>query len=170
MVRTHGDFEQLAFAVRGRCTGGRFQPGPVFRDGKCEFVARRTHCAGPASFLGCRDFCFVQPCGLRRGSERRRAGSVRTLEVIRLDVIAAHGVVFELIPHENAAKVWMAGKNDAEEIEDFAFLKFCRTPDRRERWKHFDLVCPVDSALCDLRRRGRMLLCDGEQMVNNLEE
>jgi hypothetical protein len=42
-------------------------------------------------------------------------------------------MVLELVPHQDAAQVGMAGEDDAEEVEDLALLEFARAPDRGER-------------------------------------
>ena len=43
--------------------------------------------------------------------------------VVWFDIVLAHGVVFKLVPHEDAAEIGVIGEEDAEEIEDFAFLE-----------------------------------------------
>ena len=55
------------------------------------------------------------------------------LVVVGIDVVAAHGVVDELVPHEDAAEVGMAVEDDAEEIEDLALLELGAAPDGGER-------------------------------------
>src|SRR6266511_4117710 len=65
---------------------------------------------------------------LQHGVVRRRLVFV----VVWIDVIFAHRIILEAVPHQDAAQVGMALQNDAVEIEDFALLKFAATPDRRE--------------------------------------
>jgi len=48
------------------------------------------------------------------------------LEVVGGDVVLAHGVVLELVPHQDAAEVGVAVEHDAEEVEDLAFLEVAR--------------------------------------------
>ena len=55
------------------------------------------------------------------------------LVVVGIDVIAAHGMVGELVPHQDAAQVGVAVEDDAEEVEDLALLELGAAPDRRER-------------------------------------
>ena len=59
-------------------------------------------------------------CAFQHFIVRRRLVFV----IVGLDVILAHGVVLELVPHQNAAQVGMAVEDDAVEIEDLALLKF----------------------------------------------
>ena len=55
------------------------------------------------------------------------------LVVVRFAVVAAHRVVLEAVPHQDAAQVGVAFKDDAEEVVHFAFLEFRAAPDRRQR-------------------------------------
>ena len=53
--------------------------------------------------------------------------------IVRLDVILAHRIIHELVPHQNSPQVGMTFEVDAVEIEDLALLKFGASPDRGER-------------------------------------
>ncbi len=110
MLRAHRDFEQLTFTAAGRRRGRD-------ADGLC----RCAHCA-PMTVRCCRtrsqDFVV-----------RRRLVFV----IVRLDVVPAHGVVLETIPHQDAAQIGMAVEDDAVEVEDFPLLKFGAAPDGSER-------------------------------------
>ncbi len=59
-------------------------------------------------------------------------GGGLVLVVVGVDVVAAHGVVDELVPHEEAAEVGVAVEVDAVEVEDLALLKFGAAPDGGE--------------------------------------
>jgi hypothetical protein len=69
-------------------------------------------------------FGFFEDRAVRRGLP---------LVIVGLDVVAPHGMVFELVPHQNTTEIGMADEGDAEEVEDFAFLKFAGAPNGRER-------------------------------------
>ena len=53
--------------------------------------------------------------------------------IVRLDVILAHGMGRELVPHQDAAQVGMTIEYDAVEIENLALLEFAAAPYRCER-------------------------------------
>ena len=55
------------------------------------------------------------------------------LVVVGLDVVPAHGMVNEAVPHQDAAQVGMAVEDDAEEVEDLALLELGAAPDGSER-------------------------------------
>src|SRR2546421_12126139 len=55
-------------------------------------------------------------------------------KIIRRHVIFTHGVIFELIPHQDPAQVRMPLEMDAIEIENLPFLQFRTAPNRSERW------------------------------------
>ena len=84
-------------------------------------MSQESALRGARIFLG-----YALGCGLvRRGAGQH--GIVRgvfVFVVVRIDVIAAHGVVLESFPHEQATEVWMAGEDDSVKVEDFALLKF----------------------------------------------
>src|SRR5438093_8514998 len=65
--------------------------------------------------------------------------------IVRLPIIFAHRIVFELVPHQNPAQIGMTIEPDAIEIEDIALLKLGTAPDRRERWQ-VGTVCAISSA------------------------
>src|ERR1051325_10703620 len=54
--------------------------------------------------------------------------------VIRLDVIFAHWMIFETVPHQQPPQIGMSVKPNSVKIENLPLLKFRATPDRRERW------------------------------------
>src|SRR6266480_6685899 len=53
--------------------------------------------------------------------------------IIRLPIIFAHRIVFELVPHQTPAQIGMTIEPDAIEIENLALLKLGTAPDWRER-------------------------------------
>ena len=87
-------------------------------------------------------------------------------KVVGLNVILAHGVVFEPVPHQNAAQVGMAGEDDPVEIEDLALLKLGRAPDGRERGQ-LDLVGAVRGRMRSTS--GPMLLRDRNRVVDRFK-
>ena len=56
-------------------------------------------------------------------------------EIVRRNVILAHRMIFEFVPHQNPPQIGMPVEMDAVEIEDFALLKFGAAPHRGERWQ-----------------------------------
>src|SRR6266853_596720 len=42
--------------------------------------------------------------------------------IVRLDVVFAHGMVFEFVPHQDAAQIRVAVEPDTEQVVDFALL------------------------------------------------
>ncbi len=88
------------------------------------------------------------------------------LEIVGLHVVLAHGVVLEFIPHQQAAQIGMAGKDDAVEIEDFALLKLRRAPDGRER-RQLDLVGAICCAHAEDDRT--VLFGDREEVIDSLK-
>ena len=88
------------------------------------------------SFASDRPFwSYALGCGFMRRGARQHGivGRGLIFVVVRINVVLAHGVVFELFPHEQAAQVGVAREDDSVEIEDFALLKFRAAPDGRER-------------------------------------
>jgi hypothetical protein len=75
-------------------------------------------------------------------------GGGLVLVVVGIDVVAAHGVVDEVVPHEEAAEVGVPVEDDAEEVEDLALLEFGAAPDGSEGGEMDGLV-----AVCVRRRR-----------------
>ena len=57
------------------------------------------------------------------------------LKVIGLHVVAAHRMILELIPHQQAAQIGVPLEDDPEQIEYLALLKLGGTPHRRQRRK-----------------------------------
>src|ERR1700678_179408 len=88
------------------------------------------------------------------------------LVIIRLHVILAHRVVLESIPHQNAAQVTMAAKNNPIKIEDLALLELCRAPYRRER-RQLHLIAAVHSLHANHQRP--MFFRNRIEMVDNLK-
>ena len=82
------------------------------------------------------------------------------------DVVFAHGVVGELVPHEDAAQIGMAVEDDAVEVEGLALLKLRAAPDRGERG-NMDLVGAVLGAQAQNYRA--VLLLHREQVVDGFE-
>src|SRR5262249_20073738 len=50
--------------------------------------------------------------------------------IIRLPVVFAHRMIFELVPHQDPAQIGVAIEMNAVKIENLALLKFCAPPDR----------------------------------------
>jgi len=102
-------------------------------------------CASPRSLLG-----FFAGLASRRGLVLLRTPEhvvVRrwlVVEVVRLHVIAAHGVVLEAIPHQQPPQVRMSRKDDPIEVEDLPLLKLRGAPDGRQR-RQLDVFGSVDS-------------------------
>src|SRR5258705_3349079 len=65
--------------------------------------------------------------------------------IIRLAIIFAHRIVFELVPHQYPAQIGMTVEPDAIEIEDLALLELGTAPDRRQRWQ-VGTVCTISRA------------------------
>ena len=103
-------------------------------------------------------FGFFEDRAVRRGLP---------LVIVGLDVVAAHRVVFELVPHQNTTEIGMADEGDAEEIEDFAFLKFAGAPDGRERGDG-SLVGAVAGAQTE--NHGAVAVSDRVEMIDDLEK
>ena len=70
---------------------------------------------------------------LLRLREHLVVGGRFVLVVVGLDVVAAHGVVGELGPHQQAAQVGVAVEDNAVEVENLALLKLGAAPDGRQR-------------------------------------
>ncbi len=66
-------------------------------------------------------------------------------KVVRLHIIAPHGMILESLPHQNPPQIGMARKHHSEKVEDLPLLKLRRAPDGRER-RQLDGVAPVPGA------------------------
>ena len=88
------------------------------------------------------------------------------LVVVGIDVVAAHGVVDEAVPHKDAAEVGMAVEDDAVEVEDLAFLELGAAPDGGERGQ-MDAGFAVGGAQADGQRAVLELL--REEVVDDFE-
>ena len=88
------------------------------------------------------------------------------LVVVRLDVVLAHRVVLELVPHQDAPQVGMPVEDDAEKVENLPFLEFAGAPDRGQRG-HGHVVGPVGRPLPD--DDGAMLQGDRIEVVDDLK-
>ena len=88
-------------------------------------------------------------------------------KVVRLHIVLAHGMVFEAVPHQNPPQIRMAGKDDPEEVEDFALLELRRAPDRRQR-RQLDLIGAVDGAHAKDERP--MLPCHRIEVIDRFKE
>src|SRR5262249_46374875 len=65
--------------------------------------------------------------------------------VIRLTIIFAHRIIFELVPHQNTSQIRMPLKPNAVKIEDLTLLKLATAPYRRQRWQAVS-VCAIACA------------------------
>ena len=68
--------------------------------------------------------------------------------IVRLPIIFAHRIIFELVPHQNPAQIGMTIEPDAIEIENLALLELGTAPDRRERWQ-VGTVCAISLCACE---------------------
>ncbi len=50
--------------------------------------------------------------------------------IVRLTIILPHRVIFELVPHQDAAQIGMAFELNTVKIKNFPLLKFRAAPDR----------------------------------------
>src|ERR1700728_289856 len=141
----------------GSITGGRFQPSTFSTLVSATLIPSVPCSLFPVPLGGFRRAMFLMPLQhliVRRGL---------VLKVIRLHVIAAHRVVLESVPHENAAQVGMARKDDPVEIEDLALLKLGRAPHGRKR-RQLCLIGAVHGAHAQHQRT--TFLGHGVKMVN----
>jgi hypothetical protein len=88
------------------------------------------------------------------------------LVVIRLDVVLAHGMPGEGIPHQDAPQIRMPLEDDTVEIEDLALLELATAPDRREG-RQRDRVGAVAGAGAQDHRT--MTPGDGVKVVDDLK-
>ena len=69
--------------------------------------------------------------------------------VVGIDVVPAHGMVLEFVPHQQAAQVGVAVEEDPEEVEDLALLELRAAPDGGERGQ---MDCLASRSLVRMRR------------------
>ena len=155
VVRPHRHFQQFAVAAPAAIDAGRFQPS-IF-----SFLSLRKDSCFTSSPVPC-SLIPVPCCSLQHLIVRRRL----VLEVIRLNIIAAHGMILEAIPHQQPPQIRVARKDDSVEIEDLALLKLRRAPDRRQRGQ-IDLIGPVHGCM---RITRPVLFLDGIEMIDGLKE
>src|SRR5437762_8907511 len=86
--------------------------------------------------------------------------------IIRLPIIFAHWIVFELVPHQDPAQIRMTIEPDAIEIENLAFLELGTAPDRRERGQR-GAVCAISRAHANDYRA--MFMGHRVKVINRLE-
>jgi hypothetical protein len=125
MLRPHRDFEQFAFESRSHRGGGA-----------CfEFVKSdsRSFTFAPAASAFPRHRAAAAAVMLLRFLQHFVVRRRLVFVIVRLAIIFPHRVIFELIPHQDAAQIGMTVEANAVEIENFALLKFRAPPDRRER-------------------------------------
>ena len=115
----HGDFEDVAFEL-----GGPWGRGGLEGSGHARGVG------GVQCFWvgGWRRAAF----SLAR-SRMWAWGGGFVFVVVGGGVVFAHGMVLELVPHEDAPEVGVAMEADAVEVENLAFLEFGGAPDGGER-------------------------------------
>ena len=150
VVRPHRDLEQVAveFVVHGADVGA----GPAGGAGaKAERQTGNRLMAWAAS--GAEGSSRLVGPVIRRRNWVMRLRAVQhvavrrglPLVVVGLDVVLAHRMILELVPHQDAAQVGVALEDDAVEVEHLALLELARAPDRRER-RQRDLVGAVAGA------------------------
>ena len=87
--------------------------------------------------------------------------------IVRIDVVPAHGVVDEPVPHQDAAQVGVAVEDDAEEVEDLALLEFRAAPDGRERGQ---MDCSARGPAVRMRRMtGPCFFSMREEVIDDFE-
>src|SRR5581483_2866529 len=90
---------------------------------------------------------IVAPGSLQNFVVRRRFVFV----IVRLLVVFAHRIIFELVPHQDSPQVGVPLELDSVEIENFTFLKFSTAPYRRQRWQA-DILSAIYSTQSDDQR------------------
>src|SRR6185437_5969022 len=107
-----------------------------------------------------------------RGSTRLRLDSLaapfrsarerRLVFIRRRNIVFAHGVISELVPHQQTAQVWMAVKNDAIEVKNLPLLELGAAPNRSERGQ-MNIIRAVAGA--QPKNHRPMLLFHGVEVV-----
>src|SRR5678809_1209958 len=93
-------------------------------------------------------------------------GGGLVFKIIRIDVVLPHRVIFEFIPHQDSAEVWMGIESNAEKVKYFAFLEFGGTPNGGQRGQ-VHIVRSVASAESQDDRA--MLELHGVKMVDDFQ-
>src|SRR5579859_1467086 len=86
--------------------------------------------------------------------------------VVRLNVILAHRMVDETVPHQDTPQIRVAVEDDTVKIVNFTLLKLGAAPDRRER-RNLILCGAVASA--ESHDDGAMLQMHRVKMIDHLE-
>src|ERR1017187_9707835 len=86
--------------------------------------------------------------------------------VVRVHVIPAHGMVLELVPHQQAPQIGVTIEDDSEEIEYLTLLQFGAAPDRRKRGQ-MDAVGAVPRA--QAQRQRAELITHGEEVIDHFK-
>ena len=88
------------------------------------------------------------------------------LVVVGLDVVAAHGMILKLVPHQDAAQVGVAVEDDAVEVEDLALLELGPAPDgvSEGRWTPVGAVRGAHA-----QDHGAVLQLHREEVVDGFE-
>ena len=131
VLRPERDVQQLVVVQH------RLRPGPRAMRGRCGWLDHGM--AGRGLLRGGR---VMEPRLFQHGVVRRGLVFV----IVRRDVVLAHRMVGELVPHQDPAQVGMPGEDDAEKIKDLALLELGAAPNRRPQMEWCASVVAVAGA------------------------
>ena len=88
------------------------------------------------------------------------------LKIVRLNVIFAHWMIFEFIPHQDPPQIGMPIEVNAVKIKNLALLKLGAAPDRGER-RQPRALCAVRSPHAHNQRS--MFVRHGKEVINRFQ-